>query len=94
MSWSGYIVDSDGNRIDCKKCTHVAGCQIEKVVPGIAAVLTSVHDSCDGEMITGTAKLECNGFNPQPEAPAGGEAAAESTDESASGSVEDPDNVT
>lgn len=93
MSWSVYITDNTGARIDCGKCTHVAGCQIVKIAPSIAAVLTSVDNCCDGQMATGTARLECNAFNPQPEEPADGEAAAESTDESASASVEGPGHV-
>ena len=72
MSWSVYITDADGNSVRCNKCTLVAGCQIVKVAPSIAAVLTSIHNTCDGDMITGTAKLECNAFNLQPEEPMDG----------------------
>jgi len=64
MSWSAYIVDRTGETRNCAGCKHVAGCQVIHLVQQVASTLTSVDTCCDGHTAHGTARLECNGFEP------------------------------
>lgn len=64
MSWSVDIVDVEGNTRNCAECGHVAGCQIVRLAPHLASVLTSVDNCCDGHTAHGSARLECGGFEP------------------------------
>ncbi len=63
MTWGVFIVDGDGQALDCNnRCKHVAGCQVAKVAFTMGTVLTSVDVCCDGHTASGTGRLECNGF--------------------------------
>ncbi len=66
MTWSARITNK-GNTVGClKECMHVQTCQIAKIAHMIGSVLTSVDTGCDGHMASGSANLECFGFEPAP----------------------------
>ena len=67
MSWAAYIVDKDGNFVQCGKCTHNGSCKVVEAAPAIAHLLTSVDICCDGTVASGRAKLQCDAFNAKPE---------------------------
>jgi len=63
-TWSARIT-KDGNQVSCfRECKHASTCKISSIAHTIGPVLTSVDTGCDGHMASGTANLECGGFEP------------------------------
>lgn len=78
MTWGVIVTNKEGETSVCRECKHSvppAGsyhspCNIIKMAHVLGSLLTSVDVGADGHMASGTAKLECNGFerkDPQPE---------------------------
>ncbi len=64
ITWSVYI-KAEGvpeGSVACVVCTHSLCCNITKLGPNMASMLTSVDIGSDGHMASGVAELHCAGF--------------------------------
>lgn len=78
MTWGVLVANKEGDLNASRECkhsvppagSHYSPCNIAKMAHTIGYLLTSVDVGSDGHMASGTAKLECHGFerkNSQPE---------------------------
>lgn len=71
MTWSVNVRDAGGKLPEgtlqnaCEKCKHDQFCNVRRVAWPIGNVLTSVDVGGNGHMASGTAVLQCYGFEPK-----------------------------
>jgi hypothetical protein len=71
MTWSAEIkieTPAVGDARSCSECKHMAGCNINSVSWVVGNLLTAVDTCQDGHMASGTAVLNCNGYESHPTA--------------------------
>jgi hypothetical protein len=63
MTWGAKVTTAGGKDVQCySDCKHYEGCYVRRASHSVGNVLTSIDVGADGHMASGTAVLQCNGF--------------------------------